>query len=90
MGMAWWWIGNVALLLVVLPVVLFLVNGLLIPIIRIRETADAILDSGVRLMNQLEPVAGLLAQTDQTVEAVAIGAVRYAGSAQQLLPPKEA
>jgi len=88
--MVWWWIGNAALLAVVLPVVIFLVNGLLIPIIRIREAADAILDSGVRLMNQLDPVAGLLATTDETVEAVAIGAVRYAGSAQQLLPPKEA
>jgi len=88
--MVWWWIGNVALLLVVLPVVLALVNRLLIPIIRIRETADAILDSGVRLMNQLDPVPTLLNTTDQTVEAVAIGAVRYAGAAQQLLPPKEA
>ncbi len=41
-------------------------------------------------MNELAPVPALLAVTDETVEAVAVGAVRYAGSAQQLLPPKEA
>lgn len=87
--MALWWIANVVLLVVVLPVVLILLNRLLAPVIRIRRTADGILASGVTLMQQLEPVPALLATTDQTVAAVATGAVRYAGSAQQLLPPKE-
>lgn len=88
--MTLWWIGNAVMFFVVLPVVIVLVNRLLIPIIRIRYAADAILASGVKLMNELAPVPGLLAVTDETVEAVAFGAVRYAGSAQQLLPPKEA
>lgn len=87
--MALWWIANVVLLVVVLPVVLILLNRLLTPVIRIRRTADAILASGVTLMQELDPVPALLATTDQTVAAVAAGAVRYAGSAQQLLPPKE-
>lgn len=88
--MTLWWIGNAVMFFVVLPVVIVLVNRLLIPIIRIRHAADAILASGVKLMNELEPVPSLLAVTDETVAAVSVGAVRYAGSAQQLLPPKEA
>jgi hypothetical protein len=84
------WIGNAILFFVVLPVVIALLNRLLIPVIRIRRAAEAILDGGVHLMNQVDPVPGLLAVTDSTVAAVAQGAVRYAGSAAQLLPPKEA
>lgn len=83
------WIGNAILFFVVLPVVIALLNRLLIPVIRIRRAAEAILDGGVHLMNQVEPVPGLLVVTDKTVAAVAAGAVRYAGSAAQLLPPKE-
>jgi hypothetical protein len=84
------WIGNAILLFVVLPVVIALLNLLLIPVIRIRRAAEAILDGGVHLMNQVDPVPTLLAITDETVAAVAQGAVRYAGSAAKLLPPKEA
>ncbi len=81
-----WWIGNLVLALVIIPVVLVLLNRLLTPVIRIRNTADAILAEGVRLAGQLQPVPGLLAKTDETVAAVAVGAVRYAGSAAKLLP----
>lgn len=87
--LALWWIANGALLLVVAPVVVFLLNMLLIPVIRIRRATEAILDGGVHLMNQVDPVPELLAITDETVAAVAQGAIRYAGSAAQLLPPKE-
>jgi hypothetical protein len=87
--MAWWWTGNAVLVFVVTPVVLALLNRLLIPIIAIHRVAERILDGGVHLMNQLDPVPGLLAVTDETVAAVADGAVRYAGSAAKLLPPKE-
>lgn len=84
------WVANAILFFVVLPVVIALLNRLLIPVIRIRRATEAILGGGVHLMNQLDPVPGLLATTDTTVAAVAQGAVRYAGSAAQLLPPKEA
>jgi hypothetical protein len=87
--LALWWIANAALLLVVAPIVVFLLNMLLIPVIRIRIAVEQILDGGVYLMNQLEPVPHLLAITDETVAAVAQGAIRYAGSAAKLLPPKE-
>lgn len=83
------WVANAILFFVVLPVVIALLNRLLIPVIRIRRATEAVLNNGVHLMNQLEPVPALLATTDTTVAAVAQGAVRYAGSAAQLLPPKE-
>ncbi|HEX3827562.1 MAG TPA: hypothetical protein VHV82_09850 [Sporichthyaceae bacterium] len=87
--MALWWVANGVLLLVVAPIVVFLLNMLLIPVIRIRRATEDILAGGVHLMNQVDPVPGLLAITDETVAAVAQGAIRYAGSAAQLLPPKE-
>jgi hypothetical protein len=87
--MALWWVANGVLLLVVAPIVVFLLNMLLIPVIRIRRATEEILAGGVHLMNQVDPVPELLAITDETVAAVAQGAVRYAGSAAQLLPPKE-
>jgi hypothetical protein len=87
--MALWWVGNAVLVFVVTPVVLALLNRLLIPVIAIRRAAESILDGGVHLMNQLDAVPELLATTDEVVAAVAVGAVRYAGSAAKLLPPKE-
>jgi hypothetical protein len=83
--MALWWIGALALLLVVLPVVIALLNRILAAVERIRDAADEILADGVALNDALEPVPGLLATTDETIKEVQVGAVRYAGSVQKLL-----
>lgn len=83
-----WWIGNAVLLLVVLPVVIGLMNRLLAAVERIRAAADNILVHGVELTTELNNVPALLATTDATVEQVAVGAVRYAGSVAKLLPAK--
>lgn len=83
--MALWWIGALALLLVVLPVVIALLNRILAAVERIRDAADEILADGVALNDALEPVSGLLAITDETIKEVQVGAVRYAGSVQKLL-----
>jgi hypothetical protein len=83
--MALWWIGAIALLVVVLPVVIFLLNRILAAVERIRDAADEILADGVALNDGLEPVPGLLATTDETIKEVQVGAVRYAGSVQKLL-----
>jgi len=80
-----WWIGALALLLVVLPVVIALLNRILAAVERIRDAADEILADGVALNDALEPVPGLLATTDETIKEVQVGAVRYAGSVQKLL-----
>jgi hypothetical protein len=86
--MTLWWIGNAVLLFVVLPVVIALLNRVLAAVERIRAAADDILAHGVELTAELDDVPALLATTDATVEQVAVGATRYAGSVAALLPAK--
>jgi hypothetical protein len=83
--MTLWWIGAIALLVVVLPVVIALLNRILAAVERIRDAGDDILADGVALNDALEPVPALLATTDETIKEVQVGAVRYAGSVQKLL-----
>ena len=79
--MVLWWIGNLLLLLVVVPVLVALLNRVLAALERVRAASDDILTGGVALVGELDGVPEALAQTDQTVEAIATGAVRYAGCA---------
>jgi hypothetical protein len=83
--MVLWWIGNVILLVVVLPVVIFLLNRVLAALERIRAAADDILAGGVALVGELDGVPEALAVTDRTIKDVSVGAVRYAGSVAKLL-----
>jgi hypothetical protein len=83
--MVLWWIGNVILLVAVLPVVIALLNRVLAALERIRAAADNILAGGVALVGELEGVPDALATTDATIGAVSVGAVRYAGSVARLL-----
>ena len=83
--MVLWWIGNIILLVVILPVVIFLLNRVLAALERIRGATDEILSGGVALVGELTGVPEALATTDSTVNEVAVGAVRYAGSVAKLL-----
>jgi hypothetical protein len=83
--MVLWWIGNVILLVAVLPIVIFLLNRVLAALERIRGATDAILTGGVALVGELDGVPEALATTDATVHEVSAGAVRYAGSVAKLL-----
>jgi hypothetical protein len=83
--MVLWWIGNAILLVVVLPVVIYLLNRVLAALERIRAASDDILSGGVALVGELRDVPAGLATTDKTIEAVKVGAVRYAGSVAKLL-----
>jgi hypothetical protein len=83
--MTLWWIGNVVLLVVVLPVVIYLLNRVLAAVERIRHATDDILIGGVALVGELSAVPDALATTDETVREVSVGAVRYAGSVAKLL-----
>jgi hypothetical protein len=83
--MVLWWIGNVILLVAVLPVVIFLLNRVLAAVERIRAATDNILAGGVALIGELNGVPDALAVTDETVREVSVGAVRYAGSVAKLL-----
>jgi hypothetical protein len=83
--MVLWWIGNVLLLLVVVPVLVALLNRVLAALERIRGASDEILAGGVALIGDLDEVPQLLATTDETIHEVSVGAVRYAGSVGKLL-----
>ena len=80
-----WTLGNVILLVVVLPVVIVLVNRVLAALERVRGATDNTLAGAVELLGELDTTPELLATTDRTVEEVADGAVRYAGSVGKLL-----
>ena len=83
--MVLWWIGNVVLLVVVMPVVIFLLNRVLAAVERIRAATDNVLAGGVALIGELNGLPEALAVTDETIKEVAVGAVRYAGSVAKLL-----
>lgn len=80
-----WTIGNLVLLLVVVPVLVALLNRLLAALERIRGAADQTLAGGVGIIGELDSVPELLEETDEVVAEVANGAVRYAGSVGKLL-----
>jgi type II secretory pathway component PulK len=80
-----WLIGNLILLLVVAPIAVALLNRVLAALERTRAAADDTLAAGVALMGEVDSAPDLLATTDQTIEEVADGAVRYAGSVGKLL-----
>ena len=83
--MVLWWIGNVILLVVVLPVVIYLLNRVLAAVERIRAATDNVLAGGVALIGELNGLPEALAVTDETVKEVSVGAVRYAESVAKLL-----
>lgn len=83
--MVWWWIGNVLLLVAVVPILVALLNRVLAALERIRGAADSTLAGGVALIGELDTTPDLLAQTDKTIDEVSVGAVRYAGSVAKLL-----
>ena len=83
--MTWWWIGNVILVVAVVPVLVALINRVLAALERIRKASDEILDGGVGIIEEVDRVPQLLDTTDKTIAEVANGAVRYAGSVAKLL-----
>ena len=59
--MVLWWIGNLLLLLVVVPVLVALLNRVLAALERIRAASDDILTGGVALVGELDGVPEALA-----------------------------
>jgi len=80
-----WGVGNLILLIVVVPVLVALLNRVLAALERIRGASDNILAGGVAIIGELDDTPELLATTDQTIADVANGAVRYAGPVSKLL-----
>jgi hypothetical protein len=80
-----WTIGNLLLLLAVVPVLVALLNRVLAALEDIRSAADITLAGGVGVIEEVQHVNDRLAVTDDVIEEVANGAVRYAGSVGKLL-----
>ena len=83
--MSLWMIGNLILLIVIVPVLVALLNRLLAAVERIRGAADDTLAGGVALIGELHNTPELLETTDEVITEVANGAVRYAGPVSKLL-----
>ena len=83
--MSLWAIGNLLLLVAVVPILVGLLNRVLAALERIRQASADILSGGVALIGELDDVPELLATTDTVIDEVADGAVRYAGSVGKLL-----
>lgn len=80
-----WAIGNLVLLIVIVPVLVALLNRVLAATERVRAASDDTLAGGVALIGELHNTPELLATTDVVIEEVAVGAVRYAGPVSKLL-----
>ena len=74
-----WTIGNLLLLLVVVPVLVALLNRVLAALEDIRGAADITLAGGLGVIEEVQHVTDRLTVTDAVIEEVANGAVRYAG-----------
>jgi hypothetical protein len=83
--MTLWWLGNIILVVAVVPVLVALLSRVLGALERVRGAADDALAGGVALIGEIDDVPELLDTTDRTIKAVADGAVRYAGSVGKLL-----
>lgn len=83
--MTLWGLGNIILIVVVVPVLVALLSRLLGALERVRAASDDALAGGVALIGELDSAPDLLATTDRTISDVADGAVRYAGPVSKLL-----
>jgi hypothetical protein len=83
--MTLWGLGNIILVVVIVPVLVALLSRVLGALERIRGAADDALAGGVALIGEIDGAPALLDTTDETIKEVAGGAVRYAGSVGKLL-----
>ena len=82
--MTLWWIGSLVLLLVILPVVVHLLNGVLQAARSIPPTVDGIAAVAAAGSRDLDAVPLLLTTQDQATRTVA-GVAEYGGSLDVIL-----
>jgi hypothetical protein len=82
--MTLWWIGDAVLLLVVLPVVIYLLNGVLSEARGIVPTVRGIATVAAAGSKDLDAAALLLTTQDQVVKTVE-GVANYGGSLDVIL-----
>jgi hypothetical protein len=86
--MTLWWIGNAVLLLAVLPVVVYLLNGVLTAAKSIVPGVERIATVTAAGSNDLDAVPLLLTTQDQVRETVA-GVANYGGSLDAIVDDAE-
>ena len=77
--MTLWWIGDIVLLVVVLPVVVYLLNGVLTAARSIVPSVRTIADVAAAGSKDLDAVPLLLTTQDQVRQTV-VGVANYGGS----------
>jgi len=82
--MTLWWIGDVVLLVVVLPVVIYLLRGVLEAAKSIVPTVDAIATTATAGSKDLD-AAALLVRTEDQVKQTVAGVANYGGSLEVIL-----
>ena len=83
----YWWIGNLLLLGVVIPVVIILLNRVVRPAMQIKNYADDILDNGVKLSATVDCVP-VLATTCELSAAARLNVTRYGLALARMLEAK--
>jgi hypothetical protein len=83
-----WWIGNAVLLLAVLPVVIYLLNGVLTAAKSIVPSVNQIATVAAAGSKDLDAVPLLLTTQDQVRQTVA-GVANYGGSLDVILDDAE-
>jgi hypothetical protein len=79
-----WWIGDIVLLAVILPVVVYLLNGVLSTARSIVPSVRGIADVAAAGSKDLDSAALLLTTQDQVKQTVA-GVANYGGSLDVIL-----
>jgi hypothetical protein len=79
-----WWIGNLILAVIVIPVVLVLLRNLMKPVNQIGHEADAILAGGVTIVAQLDLLGGLVPTRD-SIKQIGAGVAAYGGALDRIL-----
>jgi len=82
--MVLWWIANIVALLVVIPLVILLANRIIRTGVEINHYADDILEHGLALSGNLDPVPALL-DTQALVATATTNAVRYVTALRPLV-----
>ncbi len=79
-----WWIGNAVLLIVVLPLVVYLLHGVLTAASSIVPSVNEIGDVTAAASKDLDATALLLTTQDQVAQTIA-GVAEYGGSLDVIL-----
>lgn len=79
-----WWLGNVIVLLVVIPLVILIANRVVRPALEIKNYADDILEYGVAVTGNLDPIPALV-ETRTYVGSTLAGVARYGAALDRIL-----